>query len=255
MTPYQTLNASFEPGLCRVRIERPEASNAINSQLIADLGAVLARCESQEMAPPVTVLVLEGSPTVFCSGGDFDAMAAAGEVADATPLYQLWLRLATGPFVTVSVVRGRVNAGGVGFVAASDIVLADPSAAFSLSELLFGVYPACVLPFLARRTGAQKAHYMTLMTRAFSAQEALAAGLVDALGDDVEALLRQHLVRLRRLGREGIRNYKAYRAGMAGDLERLQPAAVAANRRMFSDPQVQHDIRRYVAESKFPWES
>lgn len=255
MTRYQTLSASFEQGVCRVRIERPDASNAIDGQLVADMDAVLALCEGEQMTPAVTILVLEGSPTVFCSGADFAAMAAAGEVADATPLYQLWLRMAGGPFVTVSVVRGRVNAGGVGFVAASDIVLADHSAAFSLSELLFGVYPACVLPFLASRTGPRQAHYMTLMTRPFSAQEALAAGLVDALADDVELLLRQHLLRLRRLGRGGIRSYKAYRAGMLGELERLQPAAVAANRRMFTDPQVQRDIRRYVEESKFPWES
>lgn len=254
MTAYPTLSVHFDQGVCRVRIDRPEANNAINAQMVADLGAVLDQCESDLTAPPVTVLVLEGSATVFCAGGDFDAMAAAGEVADATPLYQLWLRMAAGPFVTVSVVRGRVNAGGVGFVAASDIVLAEPSAAFSLSELLFGVFPACVLPFLARRTGPQQAHYMTLMTRAFSAQEALAAGLVDALGDDVELLLRQHLLRLRRLSRAGLQRYKAYRAALAGDLVQWQPVAVEANRRMFSDPQVQHDIRRYVRESKFPWE-
>ena len=94
MTQYQTISASFEQGVCRVRIERPEAGNAINGQLVADLGAVLALCEGEQVTPAVTVLVLEGSPTVFCSGGDFDAMAAAGEVADAEPLYQLWLRMA-----------------------------------------------------------------------------------------------------------------------------------------------------------------
>jgi polyketide biosynthesis enoyl-CoA hydratase PksH len=255
MSQYQTLSAQFDQGVCRLRIERPQANNAINAQLVADMGAVLALCEGEQITPAVTVVVIEGSSTVFCSGGDFDAMAEAGEVADATPLYQLWSRMVAGPFVTVSVVRGRVNAGGIGFVAASDIVLADHSAAFSLSELLFGIYPACVLPFLARRAGPQQAHYMTLMTRAFSAQEALASGLVDALGGDTELLLRQHLLRLRRLSRAGIRSYKAYRAGLSPELERLQPAAVEANRRMFSDPQVQADIRRYVQESKFPWES
>jgi len=62
----------------------------------------------------------------------------------------LWLRLATVRTVTISHVRGKANAGGIGFVAASDIVLADETAQFSLSELLFGLYPACVLPFLIR---------------------------------------------------------------------------------------------------------
>nr|WP_269820011.1 enoyl-CoA hydratase-related protein [Bacillus velezensis] len=42
---------------------------------------------------------------------------------------------------------GVANAGGIGFVAASDIVIADDTAVFSLSELLFGLFPAMVLPF------------------------------------------------------------------------------------------------------------
>lgn len=252
MSRPATLSVQLQRGICRVRIERPEANNAIDGQLVADIGEVLAQCERDET---VTLLVLEGSPAVFCSGGDFGAMAAASEVADPEPLYRVWLRMAQGPFVTLSVVRGRANAGGVGFVAASDIVLADTTAAFSLSELLFGAYPACVLPFLTRRIGAQKAHYMTLMTRAFTANEALAWGLVDAVGEDVELLLRQHLLQLRRLGRDGIRRYKAYRAAMLPQLQRQQPAALDANRAMFAEPQVQAAIRRYVQEGKFPWEA
>ncbi len=72
-----------------------------------------------------------------------------GQVRERNPerLYDLWLRLATGPFITISHVRGRVNAGGIGFVATSDIVLAERSAQFSLSELLFGVFPARYFPF------------------------------------------------------------------------------------------------------------
>jgi 3-carboxymethyl-3-hydroxy-acyl-[acp] dehydratase len=52
--------------------------------------------------------------------------------------------LATGPFVTISHVRGKANAGGLGFMAASDIVLAQEEAQFSLSELLSdSIRPAC----------------------------------------------------------------------------------------------------------------
>lgn len=95
-------------------------------------------------------------------------------------MYDLWLRLATGPYVTISHVRGKANAGGLGFVAASDIVLANETAQFSLSELLFGLYPACVLLFLIRRIGFQRAHYFTLMTQPISAKQACEWGLVDA---------------------------------------------------------------------------
>ncbi len=249
---YQTLIVSIDKNICRVRLHRPAAQNGINARMIAELGEVLSGCE--EAGSAVTIVVLEGAPEVFCSGGDFDALAASTEVADPEPLYRLWQRLAAGPFVTVSLVRGRVNAGGVGFVAASDIVLADRSAAFSLSELLFGIFPACVMPFLVRRTGLQKAHYLTLMTRPFSAEEALSIGLLDALDDDAESLLRRHLLRLQKLGRPAIGRYKAYLGGFASQLEALKPSALAANRALFGDAEVQHNIRRYAGEGKFPWE-
>jgi polyketide biosynthesis enoyl-CoA hydratase PksH len=260
---YQTLVADFDKGICRVRLDRLDAQNAINEQMIAELDMVMARCEGQSPSQeeggthsPVSILILEGAPAVFCAGGDFVATAAAHEVADPEPLYRLWQRMATGPFISIALVRGRVNAGGIGFVAAADIVLADRSASFSLSELLFGIFPACVLPFLVRRIGQQKAHYMTLMTRPFLAEEALASGLVDALDDDAEALLRRHLLRLQRLSQPSIRRYKAYLADLAGwQLAEAKPAALAANRSVFADPEVQHNIRRYVRDGKFPWES
>ncbi len=49
-------------------------------------------------------------------------------------------------------------------MAACDIVVCKTGVSFSLSELLFGLMPACVLPFVVRRTGVARAHYMTLMT-------------------------------------------------------------------------------------------
>lgn len=257
MTPlpdrFETLEVSRQGTVCTVRIDRPEADNAINARLVEELDAVLRHCEDGDGAQTVSVLVLEGSPKAFCVGGDLDATAVGGP-SDPEPLYDLWLRLARGPFVVISVVRGRVNAGGVGFVAASDIVLAGRDATFGLSELLFGLYPACVLPFLIRRVGAQRAHYLTLMTRPFGAEDALRWGLADAVDEPVEVLLRAHMTRLQRLGRPAIGRYKRYLGEIAAGLETAKPAALAANRAMFADSEVQRNIRRYVTELKFPWE-
>jgi polyketide biosynthesis enoyl-CoA hydratase PksH len=94
----------------------------------------------------------------------------------------------------MSHVRGTSNAGGTGFVAASDIVIADNTAQFSLSELLFGLYPACVLPFLTKRIGFRKAHYLTLMTNPISVQQANAWNLVDAYEEN-SSLIRDRVYR------------------------------------------------------------
>lgn len=252
----ETLKVSFREGLCRIAFNRPEVGNAINASMIEEFSQVLEMC-SRDAGPDgkqVTVVVIEGGEDVFCAGGDFEAVSESGSAGDPAPLYDLWLKLAEGPFVSLSLVKGRVNAGGVGFVAASDVVIAEKSGSFALSELLFGLYPACVLPFLIRRIGRQRAHYLTLMTKPVSAVDAVASGLVDVLAEDGEAALRQHLSRLRHLRKPAIARYKSYMAVCSGHPVEDRAPALEANRAMFSDPEVLAGIRRYTAELKFPWE-
>ena len=251
---YETIHVEFQGPICFLQIDRPHALNTISSQLVRECHHVLSACEES-----ATVVVLSGSPEVFCFGADLKAIS--GTPADNDnhddgpgPLYDLWLRFATGPFVTISHVRGKANAGGVGFVAASDIVLADDTAQFSLSELLFGLYPACVLPFLIRRIGFQKAHYLTLTTQPISATQACEWGLVDACDPLSDALLRRHLHRVRRLSKVAIARYKAYMSRIGAPLQTLRSPAVAANREVFSDPANLDAIARYVEHGVFPWE-
>jgi polyketide biosynthesis enoyl-CoA hydratase PksH len=252
---YQTIQVQFQGSTCYLQINRPEANNTISGRLVSECHDVLNACEES-----VTLVVLRGSPEVFCMGADFKAIAGASKgfyEGDDAPelLYDLWLRLATGPYVTISQVRGKANAGGVGFVAASDIVLADETAQFSLSELLFGLYPACVLPFLMRRVGFQKAHYLTLMTQPITAKQACEVGLVDAFEASSEALLRRHLLRLQRISKTAIRRYKSYMSRIGDPLHNLKAPAAAANREIFSDAQNLQAIARYVQYGVFPWEN
>ncbi|MFG2605997.1 enoyl-CoA hydratase/isomerase [Streptomyces sp. NPDC048514] len=252
---YRTIKVETTGTVCRIRLDRPSAKNSINAVLVAECLDALDRCQDH-----VTVVVLEGLPDYFCFGADFQELTATlaeGEQAEQRPeaLYELFLRLATGPFVTVSHVRGVANAGGVGLVAASDIVIADATARFSLSELLFGLYPACVLPFLIRRCGFQKAHYMTLMTMPFDASAAVASGLVDVTGENSEALLRRHLARLKCLPKTGIARYKRYLHALDDGLTAALPTASAGNREVFSDERNLTLIRRYTEEGVLPWEA
>jgi 3-carboxymethyl-3-hydroxy-acyl-[acp] dehydratase len=251
---YETIRVQFEPPVCFLQIDRPEANNTISGRLVAECDDALSRCEES-----ATVVVLSGAPEVFCSGADFKAIAGTGMTAaaqdvDPERLYDLWLRLATGPFVTIANVRGKANAGGVGFVAACDVVLADETAQFSLSELLFGLFPACVLPFLIRRIGVQRAHYLTLMTQPISGKQACEWGLVDAYEPQSDALLRRHLLRLRRLSKVAVQRYKCYASRIGLPLGDLRSAAVAGNREVLSDVGNLQAITRYVEQGLFPWE-
>lgn len=243
---WSAIQVSYQEPVCFIRFDRPDANNTINDQLIDECHRAL-----DMYGEASRVIVLEGSPEVFCFGGDFQGLHGKlqkGEPLEQNPesLYNLWLRLSEGPYITVSHVRGKANAGGVGFVAASDIVIADETAEFSLSELIFGLFPACVLPFLIRRIGRQKAHYMSLMTHPIPVRQAFDWGLVDAFDPQSASMLRKHLLRLRRLPKEGIQRYKAYLNELDDAVLRWRPLAVQANREVFSDQRNLDRIYRFV---------
>jgi polyketide biosynthesis enoyl-CoA hydratase PksH len=239
-----------------LRLEPPVATIRLIGEIIdAQMVDGVSRALDAAEAEGAHVAVLEGSAAVFCLGADVCAPAAGGRApADPDALYGLWLRLSRGPFVSVAHARGRVNAGGVGFVAACDIAIADAGAEFSLSELLFGLQPACVAPFLIRRVGAQRAHFLTLSTLPITAAQALAFGLVDMAEDDSAAPLRRLLTRLRRLSRAGVVRYKSYRATLDSLPETARAGAVAANREMFGDPAIVSALDRFARTGMFPWE-
>src|SRR5687767_4197210 len=125
---YQSIQVRFQGPICFLQLHRPEANNAIDETLIREFRDALARCEEQ-----ATIVVVEGLPEVFCVGADFRQIggADAGRAQSAEgpdALYDVWTKLATGPYVSVAHVRGKANAGGMGFVSACDVVVADESA-------------------------------------------------------------------------------------------------------------------------------
>jgi polyketide biosynthesis enoyl-CoA hydratase PksH len=253
---YETLQVRFQGDICFIQMYRPEANNTINDRLVEELAQVLDLCESD-----VKIVVLEGLPEVFCFGADFKGIqksfeGSAGpiQVLDPEPMYKVWLRLASGPYVTIAHVRGQANAGGIGFVAACDVVICEERSTFSLSELLFGLMPACVLPFLIRRMGFSKANYMTLMTEPISAKCAQEWGLVDDQAADSQNLLRKKLLRLRRLTKTGVQRYKRYMSSLNDSLISAQTKALEANVEVFSDRANVEKIARYVTTGQFPWE-
>lgn len=255
LTPT-TLRVRQEGAICFVQLHRPEAGNAIDSAMVRELGEVYALASA---SATTTVVVLSGLSEVFCAGADFAVISDAAQqgqdtVADPEPLFELFRLISTGNCLTIAHVRGRANAGGVGMVAASDVVIADESATFSLSEMLFGLIPAVVLPFLIRRIGFQRANYLAGTTNTIDARRAVDWGLIDTLAADSEASLRAHLQRLGRLSKRAVVRYKAYLRELSPISGATKDLALATNRTVFSDPENVRAIERYSRDGVFPWE-
>jgi len=255
LAELHTVKLRHEDDVSYLQIYRPDSNNTINDQLVIDLSNALSECSKT-----AKIVVLEGLAEVFCFGADFSEIEKKSSSTDSksysdpAPLYDLWLAIAQSSFITVAHVRGKTNAGGIGFVAACDLVVAESKATFSLSELLFGLLPACVMPFLIRKVGFSNANSFTVSTQTISAKQALMIGLVDAVEDDSKNLLRKYLLRLRRLDKKGIARYKDYMSQLDTSLVSSRSGAIDANNVVFSDPSNLAKITRYVTTGKFPWE-
>ncbi|MEU0372029.1 enoyl-CoA hydratase/isomerase family protein [Streptomyces sp. NPDC006283] len=204
-------------GVIRARLEDPDRRNPITALLLTNLHAAL---DAAEADPGCRVLVLCASGDDFCAGTDLsdgvpdtsDATGATGAATEELPYWRLLERLTRTPVVTIAVVDGRASAGGVGLAAACDLVIAGPDARFRLTEALVGLVPAMALPFVARRTGEQRAFTATLLAEDLDAAAALAAGLADEATTDTEGALRRTLVHLSRVDRDTTGALKEYRA-------------------------------------------
>jgi polyketide biosynthesis enoyl-CoA hydratase PksH len=251
-----TLKVTRTQRCSRLTICRPDRGNSINARLVRELNDALTDAESD---PECRTIVLEGSRDVFCTGMDFeDAMAGESDAAEEAGIagyMRLLRRFLTTPRVIVSLVDGKVIAGGVGLVAASDYAICTARAEFSLSEALWGLLPCCVLPFLIRRVGFQKAYTMTLTTRRVSADAALDMHLADELTDDPEDALRRLTLRLNLLHTQTIADLKGYFDQLTPISPEVEDRAVREITRLSNQPRVRQNIANYVTHGRFPWDA
>lgn len=162
-------------------LNRPEARNALNGE-IQDL--LLKALEELEDQKSVRVLVLAGRGAAFCAGGDLSRMEQAAKMsrarskAEAGRFARLLLRMHAYPKPLIARVHGPAYAGGMGLVAACDLVVAAEEAEFCLPEVRIGLVPAMISPYLVRAMGEQQARRYMLTGERLSAREAHRIGFV-----------------------------------------------------------------------------
>lgn len=251
---YQTIQVKLTGNICFIKFIGINEKNCITNTRIEEVKQVFENYQDI-----CNVIVLEGNDSYFCFGADFDAIgknvSKGGNISNnPAPLFDLWKIMTESSCIVISHVRGAVNAGGMGFVSASDIVISSRHAVFSLSELLFGLMPAMVLPFLIRRIGFSKANYLTLTTKPINSETAYNWGLIDVCTDNSVVSLRQTLARLSKIPKDGILRYKRYMNKLRPvDLEERE-SAIDANLEVFNDPVNLKRIADFSNKGIYPWE-
>jgi methylglutaconyl-CoA hydratase len=184
------IRRELDGGKLTLLLDRPDVGNALSPELVEAMEAALAGAAED---PAVRVVIIGGSGRHFSAGADLRAMKSMREaghtanVADAMRTQRLFAWLAELPKPVVARVHGAARGGGVGLVAAADVVVASNAATFAFTEVRLGIVPAMISPFVLARLGAARARRLFLTGETFDAEQALAWGLVDHTARD-EAL-------------------------------------------------------------------
>ncbi|MEM7127322.1 MAG: enoyl-CoA hydratase/isomerase family protein [Chloroflexota bacterium] len=173
------VHVEYDASVAWLTLAEPETGNALNTAMIGALRQALLEANSEANC---RVVVLQAQGPDFCKGLDLEWAAMDNRQLGQGFLHDVADCLATISQLdkpVIAWVEGAVSGGGVGLVAACDLVLASAKATFILPEVIIGMIPALISPFLLRRMSLARLRYLTLSSRSLQADEAKEFGLVD----------------------------------------------------------------------------
>jgi len=181
---YTDIIYEYAEGIGKITINRPEVRNAFRPETIMELLDAFARARDD---PQIGVVLLTGAGTeAFCSGGDQRVRGDAGYVgADGVPrlnVLDLQRMIRILPKPVIAVVAGYAIGGGNVLQLVCDLTIAADNAIFGQTGPKVGSFDAGYgSTYLARIVGHKKAREIWYLCRQYTAQEALAMGLVNTV--------------------------------------------------------------------------
>lgn len=253
---------TITPGrVTTLTLNRPDVRNAFNETLISDL-TTFARSVPTDGS--VRVVVLQGAGATFCAGADLQWMSRmAGytrdeNIADATTAAQMFLALDSLPVPVIGRVHGAALGGGAGLAAVCDVVVAADNALFGFTEVVLGILPAMISPYVVRKIGVSAAREWCLSGARFTAAQAHAMGLVHAVvpADGLDAEVERYVQQFLKAAPSAIAATKALLRDVAGrrpaDVLPLTVEAIATQR---VSPEGQEGMRAFLEKRVPSWQA
>ncbi|HXT08731.1 MAG TPA: enoyl-CoA hydratase/isomerase family protein [Roseiarcus sp.] len=209
MSAYVEL--TFDGAVARLSLRRPDKLNALDRAMI---DALADAARAIDAARDVRVAILSGEGKAFCAGGD---IAAWGGLP-ALDMWRDWTRAGHRAFEALARLRvpliaalgGHVLGGGLELAATADLRIAQSAIKLGLPETGLGMAPGWSgTQRLVRRFGAQLVRRMSLSGQLFTAEEALALGLVDEVAPDALARAEEMAADVARRGPVAVQIVKA----------------------------------------------
>jgi methylglutaconyl-CoA hydratase len=241
-----------------VTLNRPEVRNAFNEELIAELTAW-----ARSVVPGDTrVAILQGAGKAFCAGADVHWMSKmAGysrdeNLADAERAAAMFNALDRVPVPLIGRVHGAALGGGSGLAAVCDVVVAADDSLFGFTEVVLGILPAMISPYVLRKIGLTAARELFLSGARFDAARAKAIGLVSEVvpATALDAAVERHVQLFLKAAPNAVARAKALLRHVHGrlpeDVVGLTTAAIADQR---VSPEGQEGLRAFLEKRPAAW--
>ena len=225
---FKTIKVHLGESMAWINLDRPEVCNALNPDLIRELTEVIDWLNNRD---DIRVIILKGNGKAFCAGADLaDLKEMAGysynqNIADAEKLSKLFQTIYFCDKAVVVDVHGACIGGANGIIAAADIVIAERQTKFAFTEVRLGLTPATISPFVVSKIGNTAAKELMLTGRRFTADEAKAFGLVNAVVDEAEMVdtERQYIEYFMEASPDAIAECKHLLRLVSGTADRYNP--------------------------------
>lgn len=188
---FQTISLTQEGAIGILTLNRPEAMNPINDELVSELSKAIERIAQDDQ---IRVVILTGGNKVFAAGGDIKAMQQFGPLQAkkfVVPIHKLFNQMTELSKPTIAAIAGFALGGGVEMTLTCDFRIAADNAKFGFPEINLGIFPAAGgSQRLPRLIGMAKAKELMFTGDTIDAATALAIGLVNQVVHR-EALMEQ----------------------------------------------------------------
>lgn len=246
-------------GVATIRLNRPDARNALDGTAMAGLRAALTRTAHDDA---VRVVVLTGTGTVFSAGADLKAAAAGDEGSFAATgpeaMAAMLAQIMDHPKPTIAAVQGDVFGGGNGLVAACDLAVAVDTARFAFSEVRLGLTPAVISVVCLPKLSRADAMELFLFGERVPAARLLAAGMLNAVVPpaELEATVAEWVGKLRAGGPRALAGCKDLINGVPA-MSRDDAFAWTAQKsgEFFRSPEAAEGIMAFLQKRPAGWVS
>ncbi|NMD72030.1 enoyl-CoA hydratase [Bacillus sp. DNRA2] len=192
----ETVNVNVEGRVATIELNRPEALNALNKDILKTLACKLKEIS---ISDDIDIVVLTGSGNVFSAGGDIKSMLKDINESELTSVMEiiseLVLTLYCLPKVTITAIKGAAAGLGMSLALATDYVMAEKSSKVAMNFINLGLIPdGGAHFFLEKLVGEAKAKQIIWKGETMSAEKAWELGLINEIvAEDITAALQNKI--------------------------------------------------------------